>query len=101
MQLNFASLFFILTMAGVVYIMLGDTPSQKIERGCYPVYWMGKFTAGVATAATPSAEAGAEENKRTMYQSCKFIAFKTFYADDYKRLKARLEAAERAKAKGE
>ena len=64
----FTTLFGLALMMFVGWVMISDTPAQRMDRACRPVVWSGNVTVSIASLAEPSAH---EANKEFQSQAGK------------------------------
>ncbi len=64
----FTTLFGLALLMFVGWVMISDTPSQRMDRACRPVVWAGNVTVSFASLAEPSAH---EANKEFQAQAGK------------------------------
>lgn len=57
----FTTLFGLALMMFVGWVMISDTPAQRMDRACRPVVWSGNVTVSLASLGEPSAHAANRE----------------------------------------
>jgi len=89
----FGTLFFIVVMFFLAFIILTSSPMGRINRACLPVEWGGDVVTALVAVFKKDWEDGVREGAGKTTHSCRFFIFKVFYADEWARQKAAAEAA--------
>lgn len=92
----FGTVFFALTMFFLAYVLLADSPTKRINRGCQPVSWVGTFATTAAAIFSNGAEQKMQASVDEMFQGCRFFMFRQFYAEELAELARRQREAEQA-----
>lgn len=75
-----------------VWILLGSTPIDRINRSCAFTEWGGRAISNLASLGSDRAESKASEVMSEVTLSCRYFVYRQFYRDEYQKMK---EAAER------
>lgn len=70
----------------LAYIMIGDSPIERLNRGCLPVTWLGRTVTAIASLGSPGAEQKTKDSVQQTFYTCRFVLYRQFYKDDYDQL---------------
>lgn len=76
----------------VAFILLAGKPMERVNRICMPVGWTINSFSAIGALASPRAEAMGRAFGTDLFQSCRFLSFRVFYADLYRELQERERA---------
>ena len=88
----FGTVFFACCMFFLGFILLAGTPLGRIDRGCAPLTWVGRAITTVAALGSDGAEERMRASVAEMHQSCRFVLYRQFYAEELARQQALLNA---------
>lgn len=91
------SLLGLLLLIFAAWILIAGSPLERINHVCAPIAWTGKAFTAVADIASDRAAQSVWHGTANTFQGCRFVMFRTFYADEYARAQA-AEAARKAEA---
>lgn len=77
------------------FVLLAGSPLARIERTCMATEWAGTTVSSVASLFSDEAEARTSVAMGEFTLSCQYLVYRQFYRDDFERLKAAREAAQR------
>lgn len=73
----------LLLMIFFVFVMLGNSPTEKIERSCEPVLWVGNVVESVFLLADSDWSDDVKETTEEIDYSCRYIIWRAFYEEEY------------------
>lgn len=71
----------------VLWVLLADRPLDRINRTCAPLTAVSRTLASVGSLFSDQGEATGAEAGRDLYQTCRYVVFRQFYAELYAQMK--------------
>lgn len=97
MKTHFGYVFFLATILFFLFVIIGSSPLERIDRSCMPVGWAGKALTSVASLFGDSPEMKTRTAMEEAEQSCQYIIYRQFFKDELeeqRRAREQLEAEE-------
>ena len=66
-----------------VWMALASTPSERIERVCAPVRWVGNLTTSGVALGVPDTQSRAQKTFNTLDYGCQYSVWRLLYEDEY------------------
>lgn len=74
------------------YILIAGNPLARIDRTCSPISWVGKAVSAASGIFSDSLAATMHNGAAQAQQGCRYVVFKTFYADEFAAAKREADA---------
>lgn len=68
----------------LVWILIGGTPSERLERTCAPVRWTENLTLSITALTAAAYQDNVKGTFKNLDYSCQYMFWRMFYEDDYK-----------------
>lgn len=93
----FGTVFFALCCFFFGWVILADSPIERINRGCTPMNWIGRAMTTIASFGSSKAEQQVADGSSSLFNGCRVFMFRQFYAEELAQLRAAHEAAQAGK----
>lgn len=82
---HFGELLFFLFVAFLIWVFIGGSPTERINRACRPVAWSGDFLASLATAGNTDYGNSMRVDTANLDYRCQLTIWDYFYAEQWKK----------------
>lgn len=85
----------LLAIVFFVWVLVAGTPNERIERTCKPTVWAGKVVIATTDLINTDYSPKVTHFVEQANYSCRYIVWKTFYAEEWMKERAKQEAGKK------
>lgn len=93
-----SSLFGVLVLIYIGWIFLAGMPSERIDRGCRPVGWVGNIVTSIFAMGAPTLSKGSYRTFNNIEYGCQYAVWRLIYEKDWVEEQIRIQQEQERQA---